>query len=173
LANQKITALTAKTALSLTDVLPIVDLDAAAVTKKATLQNVRGGYVLELTCSPSSPADATTYYLGSLYGSALHTTATGSATYIPRDGTITSIQLWVRVAGTLGSAETSTMSLRLNNTTDTTISTGVLCNAIAQHLAATVSVAVTTADYIEIKWVSPTFATNPTNVTFHLSIYVS
>jgi len=173
MAATKTTGLTAKTAISLTDVLPVVDLDAAPVTKKVTVQNLRGGYVIHATCSPSAPADATTYYIGSLYGSVLHSTATASAIYIPRDGTITYIHLWVRVAGTLGSAETSTMSLRLNNTTDTTISSGVLCNGIAQHLAASVSIPVVNTDYVEVKWVSPTFATNPTNVTFHLSIYVS
>jgi hypothetical protein len=41
MADQKITQLTAKTTPSATDVLPIVDLDSTATTKKITVANLK------------------------------------------------------------------------------------------------------------------------------------
>lgn len=41
MADKKITELTAKTTLSDTDVLPVVDLDGTATTKKVTASNLK------------------------------------------------------------------------------------------------------------------------------------
>lgn len=107
------------------------------------------------------PTDATTYYFGSKPASPT-TTAQRRKIYMPRAGTITKIYLSMSLTGA-GTTETSTVSLRLNHTTDTTIS-AVVDNSAYYEIAATVSVAVAAGDYVEIKWVTPTWATNPTGV---------
>ena len=57
------------------------------------------------------------------------------------------------------------MSFRLNNTTDTTLSSAIVNNASYTVVSVTgLSTAVAVGDYYEIKWVTPTWATNPTGV---------
>lgn len=172
----KLTALTELTTPTLDDIVYIVDAPGSApASKKVTVQNLRGGYALQAYCAASSPADNTTYYWGSQYTLALTTTPGTAFFYPPRAGTITVVQLALHVTGTLGTTETSTMSLRLNNTTDTTISSAVRCDAATAIYTASISVAVLTTDYIEMKWATPAggWATNPTNVIWHASIYIT
>lgn len=107
-------------------------------------------------------ADTTTYFFG---GSL--TTNTGAnrcGIYIPLAGTIVSVDVIVFVGAVLATAETSTIYLRLNDTTDTTISSSVLASAQLQRYQADTSIAVVAGDFIEWKWVTPAWATNPTNV---------
>ena len=67
---------------------------------------------------------------------------------------------------TAGTTETSTASIRLNNTTDTTISSAVNLSSNPYAVSNTsLNVAVVAGDYIEIKWVTPTWVTNPTGVS--------
>lgn len=174
MADSKLTALTENTAPTLGSLVYMVyDPGGSPLSQKVTVQNLRGGYVLTAACGASSPADATTYYFGSLYSQVLDTNAVLHAVRIPRAGTITYISLWHACYGTLASSETSTMSFRLNNTTDTTISSVVALNTGSFLASATPSIAVAVGDYFEIKWVTPTFATNPTNVYFAVNVYVS
>lgn len=75
--------------------------------------------------------------------------------------------------GTLGSTEASTLSVRVNNTTDYLISNAVIHDAAQTVFNNTaMSAPVSEGDYIEIKWVAPTWATNPTNVRPSATIYV-
>ena len=111
------------------------------------------------TGSNHNPLDATTYLYGTTYGVTLN-----NGLYIPMAGTIITVDFSVYVATALGTTETSSVYLRLNNTTDTLISSGVQANTRYQHYRANVSIVVAKDDYIEWKWVTPTWATNPTGV---------
>ena len=130
-----------------------------------------GSYVLTTYSSAvNSPADAQTLYFGQLM-----TGTTASATvrrmYIPRSGTISAV--YGCFQQTAGTSEASTLYLRVNNTTDYLIS-----NSITHATSATVivnsalSVAVPAGDYIEFKWVTPTWATNPTSVYMGTNVLV-
>lgn len=109
-------------------------------------------------------ADSTTYFFG---GSLTTSTAARCGIYIPLAGTIVSVDVVVFVGAVLATTETSTIYLRLNDTTDTTISSSVLASAQLQRYQADTSIAVVAGDFIEWKWVTPVWATNPTNVRIY------
>ena len=118
-----------------------------------------------------APADATTYYFGGAFTNALITTAAIRRLYIPKSGTIKAA--YVTFSQTAGTAETSTISIRLNNTTDTAISAAITNDAAVTTFNNTgLSIAVVAGDYIEIKWVTPTWATNPTAVVCNVITYI-
>jgi hypothetical protein len=130
------------------------------------------GYVLQAFGQSFSPADATTYYIGSKVA-ATGSTADVNRIYIPKAGTVKGVYLYFNNSGTLGTTETSTVSFRLNNTTDTTVSAVVTNDAASTAFSnASMSVAVVAGDYFELKWVAPTWATNPTNVVVSAVIYI-
>lgn len=118
-----------------------------------------------------NPTDASTYFFGATNATCISFTASGrSQIYIPKAGTIKHIR--VTIDNTAGTSETSTMYLRLNNTTDTTISSSIANNAASQTYSLDTSVAVIVGDYVEFKWVCPTWVTNPTNVGVNWIIYI-
>lgn len=173
MASTKISALTALTAPALNDVLPIVDV-SVTTTKKIVVSELRGSYCLVAAAASSSPADATTYYYGSLYALAITATAGACRVYIPRAGTITSIAQFIRCTGVSGTSETSTIALLLNGSSATTISSAVTVATGAQFTAtATVSITVAAGDYFEIRWVTPTWVTNPTALYFQTNVYIT
>jgi hypothetical protein len=175
MADLKITGLTANTAPVSTDLVPMVDDPGGSpLTQKITIANLmlRAPFVLIGGSENDNPADGTTYYWGSKVGLAMSTAAAARRIYFPRACTITAVDLYATF--TNGTAETSTISLRLNNTTDTTVSSTVALNATPYHSLVTgLSIAVAAGDYFEFKWVTPTWATNPTGVYWWCEIYAS
>lgn len=134
------------------------------------------GYTLFTSGASFTPADATTYYIGVPNMQALpSTTANATRMTIPKAGTIKRIDYYTTTGGTAGSTETSTVSFRLNNTTDTTISNAVITSGgatIATFSNNALSIAVAEGDTFEIKWVTPSWATNPTIVRIAALIYI-
>lgn len=141
---------------------------AAARTNLGTL-----GYSLiaSLATTTQSPADSATYYFGSVPRNALTTVAGSTRVYIPKVGTIKAVFLFF--SQTAGSNETSTLSIRLNNTTDTTINAAVT-NDAAQTIFSNTALAITViaGDYFEIKWPTPIWATNPLVSLASATIYI-
>jgi hypothetical protein len=120
-----------------------------------------------------SPADATSYYFGSCQGTSADTNAGRGKYYIPVTGTIKSVYIYMRTS-TLASAETSTMYLRLNDTTDNTIVSTIANNATNTSYSNTaLNISVTAGDFFEMKWTTPAWATNPTNVAFGMVVYIN
>lgn len=141
------------------------------VAMETDLLSVRIGYALQFG-EIGDPADATTYYIGGNPGSAMVTTGALRRLYFPYSGTVRRARVVFR-QGVSGSAETSTISFRLNNTTDTTISSAVVNNADVTTVENTaLSIAVTNSDYFEIKWVTPTWVTNPTGMNIWGTVWV-
>ena len=121
----------------------------------------------------TAPADSTTYYIGSSLTVSVATTNAIQRVYIAKTGTVKAIYIFAMVAGTLASGESSTMAFRLNDTTDTTISSAVTHSAVSAVFSNTgLSISVTAGDYFEIKWTTPAWVTNPTNVRHHITVYV-
>lgn len=122
----------------------------------------KGGYSIPFAGIAFSPADTTTYYIGSQYGVAPASTAGNVRLYVPFTGTVVSVYLLFVNATSNGTAETSTINLRLNNSTDTAISSAIANDvATAVFSNANMSVAVAAGDYLELKWVTPAWVTNP------------
>lgn len=118
-----------------------------------------------------APGDATTYYVG--VNNYSTTIASGARVIIPVSGTINTCYVTFWVAGTLSSSQTSTVSLRLNNTTDTTISSATTQSSASQTFSNTsMGLSVSAGDYIVVKWVTPTWTTNPTNLSITASFTV-
>jgi hypothetical protein len=142
-----------------------------AAGAKYLIDGVSLGYALTATSANNTPADATTYYFGSHPGTAFATTASRRRVYIPRAGTVKRIDLFFTFVA--GSNEQSTMSFRLNDTSDTAITTtlDLSTNPVAVANSG-LSIAVAAGDFFEIKWVTPTWATNPTAVSLTAQVWI-
>ena len=124
------------------------------------------GYALTfLSGGAFNPADATTYYFGNIPAAPV-TGSTNRPLWIPRAGTIKAIYGSAVMAG-LGTTENSTLSFRLNDTTDTAITTTLdLSAARVDFSNVALSIAVAAGDWCSIKWATPTWVTNPTSLVF-------
>lgn len=134
----------------------------------------KAGYTLQGASGSSNPADTTTYYLGSSFSAGV--TTSGNAVrrlYIPKSGTIKWCNFIAHVTGSTSSAQTTTVSIRLNNTTDTLISSALTTTASFNQVTNTgLSIAVVQGDFIEFKVETPTWTSNPTNVFYTATIYI-
>ena len=149
---------------------------AAVVTDNAGTNSkdvAISGYSLQfLAGNLAAPADSTTYYMGCL-AAAPSSTAALARVYIQKAGSIKLGRFTVRNTGTGGTTETSTVSVRLNNTTDTEISAAVTTDQTFQSFTSgALAVAVAAGDYVEIKWVTPAWVTNPTNLLLAGQLYI-
>lgn len=189
MADQKISQLTSHITPIDADSIPILD-SATSTTKRVTWSNIKAtlktyfdtlytavanntGYTVQFSSEITAPADGTTYYIGSSFFPLAATTGGISAIRIPKAGTVKSVYVEVKNRGTLGTTETSTISLRKNNTSDTTISASFITSTTPNAFSVTgLSVAVVAGDYLEIKWVTPTWVTNPTTVDIWGIIYI-
>lgn len=146
----------------------------AVYDKIETMGGGTAGYTVQLYADAFSPADSTTYYFADSFSGIPNTSATLWKVYLPIAGTITAASCHVIISGALGTTENVAVSVRVNNTTDASIS------ATAQYTAAQVnfsnlamSQAVSANDYINIKVVAPAWSTNPTTVNQHCTIFVA
>lgn len=148
--------------------------DPDAAMKAATKQYVDArGYTFILCGHPLgfSPADSTTYYAG-LISPELSTTYAHVSLKIPKTGTVKRIELKVRVRGTLGSNETVSHYLRLNDTTDFG-QIDTTYDAVNRELTLSgLSQAVTAGDTLALKIVAPAWATNPVNVQVQATVWI-
>jgi hypothetical protein len=171
MADAKISALTEDTAPHRTnDFVPTYDASAVA-TKKVSLKNL-GAYELLAMIQNLNPTDATTYYFGAPGISFAFNTAAAHAIGINRTGIITRVNITIAAVTAYGSAETSTISIRKNNTTDTTITSTFAVTTTTILTVTGLNCAVTAGDYVEIKWVTPTWATNPVGLYLNVQMFV-
>jgi len=114
--------------------------------------------------------DAATYYFGSK-AVAPGTTAARAKIYIPKAGAIKAVYLHAYF-GTVGTTESTSFYVRKNDTTDTLIETLPIDGGDLSILNTSLNIAVAVGDYIEIKMVCPTWATNPANMAIGGSVYI-
>jgi hypothetical protein len=173
--NPKAPALPANNVLLAMVYVPANDTTIATnqiIDKRVIL--ARRLYTLPLASSILATAvDGTTYFFGSRYALAPDTLATVYRTTLQHYGRIVGAVVDLLVLGTLGTTEAATLSIRVNNTTDYQVSAAVLHDAaIARFSNAAMSVPIVPNDFIEMKIVMPTFATNPTNVLYSVSLLI-
>jgi len=128
------------------------------------------GYTLSVQALTSSPADGATIYFGQLPKAPVSAAAT-SKIYIRKAGTIKAANIYC-YSGTAGTAEAWSISIRLNNTTDTQIASVAAATNERVFSNTGLSISVSVGDYIEIKSVNPTWATNPLTTIFGGYIYI-
>lgn len=128
------------------------------------------GYTIEVQALTSSPADGATVYFGQLPKAPV-TTANTSKVYIRKAGTIKMANIYC-YSGTAGTAEAWSLYIRKNNTTDTLIQTLSVSASERVFTNSALSIAVVAGDYIEIKGIQPTWATNPLTTIYGGYIYI-
>lgn len=111
----------------------------------------------------TNPNDATNYYIGAFPSLALTTSATARKSKLNGNYRIVAANIEIITAGTLGSSENSTLSIRLNNTTDVLVSNTVKFNAVLyQEFVTGLAIDILSTDDFQTKLLTATFATNPT-----------
>jgi len=128
------------------------------------------GYTLSVQALTSSPVDAQTIYFGNLPKAPV-TTANISKVYIPKSGTIKRAEIYC-YSGTAGTNQAWSGYIRLNNLTDTLIQTLSVATNERVFSNSSLSIVVVAGDYIEIKFINPTWATNPLTTIFGGYIYI-
>lgn len=128
------------------------------------------GYTLHVQALTSSPADGATVYFGQLPKAPVAAAAT-SKVYIPKTGVIKRAVIYC-FSGTAGTAESWSLYIRVNNTTDTLIKTLAVNTAERVFDNTALSIAVNAGDYFEIKSVQPTWSTNPLTTIYGGYVYI-
>ena len=134
-----------------------------------------GGYSFFTTGTSGNPSDSTTYWFAIGFLSTGTNSGSGYASVrfiVPFAGTITAA--YGVMTCTTGTSENSTIKLTLNNSTDINITTTLQLNASPATFSNTgLSQAVSAGDYIEVKWVTPAWVTNPSNCRFSCTVYIN
>jgi len=150
------------------------DLTSYATTAAVTAA-VAARYTLQYTLQSGnwSPADATTYYFGLNTARSGSTIAARNKVPFPFAGTIKKAYVYFDNSGGAGTAETFSVVLRIDNTTDNTLIASATMDAAYNEFSNTsLSIAVTTSNYAEVKITAPTWVTNPTNVRATIVLYI-
>jgi hypothetical protein len=130
--------------------------------------NVNAGYVINVHALSFSPADASIQYFGNVLRAPV-TTANQNQIYFNVPGWITAAEIYWYATGVAGTSQNIDVYVRLNNTTDYLVA-GVANIAAAKRFSnaslnsGSGGIAIVAGDYVEIKIICPTWATNPTNV---------
>jgi hypothetical protein len=128
------------------------------------------GYTINVQALTSSPTDAQTVYFGML-PKAPTTTVNTSKIYIRKAGTLKIAEIYC-YSGTAGTNEAWSLYVRKNNTTDYLIATLSVATSERVFTNSSLSIAVAAGDYIEIKGIQPTWATNPLTTIYGGYIYI-
>jgi hypothetical protein len=128
------------------------------------------GYSINVQALTSSPTDGATVYFGML-PKVPQTTAARSKVYIRKAGTIKVAEIYC-YSGTAGSNESWSLYVGLNNTTDYLIATLAVATSERVFTNAALSIAVVAGDYIEIKGIQPTWASNPFTTIYGGYVYI-
>jgi hypothetical protein len=150
--------------VTLTNVLELEEVDENA------------SYALRLESQTGhNPADGLTYYFGRMSNAGATNSDGIRRVGIPKTGVIKAVVFSVRMGGVNGSNEDASIYIRKNSTTDQLLTSTYKFNFATGDrvdLYTGLSFAVSAGDYIEAKMVMPTFATNPTNIFYHMEVYI-
>jgi hypothetical protein len=155
---------------------PVITLNVptASATNRGALSSTdwttfnNKGYGLNLGCTQTSLSANTTYYFG-LVGSNINTTGGDRRVYIPQSGTIKSCYIYLRTTS-VTNGENWTISIRLNNSSNTTIATVSTASNQRLYSNNSLNISVSQGDYIEIIMTTP--ATAPAATFAYGSIFI-
>lgn len=144
---------------------------AKGVASSADWLKQNSVYVLTAGSVQTAATDANTYYIGQPLSGVPSTVATYRKIIVPCKGTIENVSL--NLIQTAGSSETSSIYMRVNNTTDYLISNAVVNSASFANYTKSLSIPVNKDDFLELKWVTPVWATNPSNIYIQANITIA
>ena len=143
--------------------------DISSTSLKSTAAR---GYSMQGTHGSLTYTASQVYYFGGMAGN-ITTTAQRNKIYIPTTGTIKKVYISYFNSGTLSTTETGTFAIRLNNTTDYTVTSALINNAVTKDFINTsMSVPVTADDYIEFKVTVGAVTTAATSVRCSVVFFV-
>lgn len=141
---------------------PISTATQAALDNKTAVR----GYITLSYGFIAAPADSTTYYYGFGQSNSLTTFETLCKIYVPRACVISAAHLSVYKSTGVASSENVSAYIRINATSDTTISTAWQWTTSFGFDAVSntgLSISLAAGEYFTIKIVTPAWATNPAN----------
>ena len=128
------------------------------------------GYALMLGALAGALTGGGTIYFGHPSRAAAGTAAIHRI-YIPQSGTIKSVYI-ISASATAGTNESWTMSVRLNNASNTSIGSVSAATTTRVWSGTGLNIAVVAGDYIEITTTNPTWATAPGTTSWYGTIYI-
>ena len=134
------------------------------------------GYAFNMgTLGSANPVASTTYFLQNTQ-LLVNSSASGAGLqkmYIPIAGTLKSVNGSFHV-GVTGSSENATLNIRVNNTTNATVSSTLAFNVAPVNFSNTgMSQSLSVGDYIEVVFITPAWVTPPTGVWIYITIFVA
>jgi len=143
-------------------------LGYSAGTNVKTLIDTKG-YVQSFNFNAFSPSDATTYYIGVNVTSPF-TTDTSIRLIALKTSTLKKVAITSRQ--TLGTSENSSFALGINGTYTTFTSTIKFDGSPNNNALITgLSINVTEGDILTVRWITPTWVTNPTSINCNIDLY--
>lgn len=122
-------------------------------------------FCTQSSTKPYDPTDGLTIYFANSGYLGLTTNATNNRIYVPKNCTLIGYDITGYTDGSSGTAETSTISIRIDNTTDVTLNSSITYSATYQQWhSMALSTDINAGSYFNLKWVTPTWVTNPTSV---------
>ena len=143
-------------------------LGYSAGTNVKTLIDTKG-YVQSFNFNAFSPSDATTYYIG-VNVSSPFTTDTSIRLIALKTSTLKKVAITSRQ--TLGTSENSSFALGVNGTY-TTFTSSIKFDGSPNNnaLITGLSINVTEGDILTLRWITPTWVTNPTGINCNIDLY--
>jgi hypothetical protein len=117
-------------------------------------------YTLPFIGASATFVDATTYFLGAMPDRTWNTTSAIQGVYVPYTGTIRACVVNI-VCGVAGTNEAWPIVIRKNDTTDYTFASVSQATNVRLWANYSLNIPVNSGDYLELKTVCPTWATNP------------
>jgi hypothetical protein len=140
------------------------------VTSAVQTQLNSKGYTLTVTSTAGNLSTGQTYYFGNLGRAPQLNNPDVSRVYIPKTGVIKKAYI-VHGSTTLGTITSITVSIRLNNTTDTLVAVSTANALFRTYINNSLSINVSEGDYIEIK-VTSVSAAAPASNSFSGTLYI-
>jgi hypothetical protein len=138
-----------------------------AITPQAMAASGTRKFTMQVASLATNPTDNVTWYIGlGPYSLNPPGTATVPRVIVPMQSTLESVALYLYQT-TPGSAETSTISIRKTNGGEETVLTNSVQNDANQNIIATgLNISCAAGEGLQVKWVTPAWATNPVWVSF-------
>jgi hypothetical protein len=134
----------------------------------------RDTFTIRMGVGPAAPADSTTYYFGEAALN-LSTVATLWDNKMAFACKLVGAQIMANNSTATATSEASTISVRINNTTDVLLSNAVVFTGVpptsTSYTVTGLSQSIAANDELNIKWVTPAWATNPTNAQLVVTLY--
>lgn len=152
----------------------VTSVTNVAITPAAGTKTAMVVFAFGSTVAVFDPADATTYIFGDRPALNPGTAAETLRVTMPKAGTAKVCYGIFPITGTLGSAGNSTLTLhnRTAVTAETISSTVALTANPTRFNNTAMTLAFSAGDELDISWLTPTWATNPTDVFGIVHLYV-